>query len=63
MDLDRKDLTSSESTGTELRTILLSSGILSLERIFSRDFHFSSERLNVISEFESRVTGLPMYFW
>ena len=62
MDLDRNDLTSSQSTGTELRVISLSWGILSFDRILSRDIHFSSEILNVMFESESRVTGLPMYF-
>ena len=63
MDFDRNDLTSSQSTGTELRVISLSSGILSLDKILSRDIHFSSERLNVMFELELRITGLPMYFW
>ena len=63
MELDRNDLTSSQSAGTELRMISLSLGILSLDRILRRDIHFSSERLNFMSDFESRVTVLPMYFW
>ena len=63
MDLDIKNLTSSQSTGTELRVISLSWGILSLDKILNRDINFSSERLNVMLELELRVTGLPMYFW
>ena len=63
MELDRNDLTSSQSTGTELSQILLRWGILSLDRILSRDIHFSSERSNFMSDFKLRVTGLPMYFW